>query len=384
MKVPLLDLKKQYEEIKDEVNIVVQEVFESQYFILGPKVEAFEKRIAEYCQCDYAVGVSSGSDALLISLMAAGIESGDYVLTTPYSFFATAGCVSRLDAIPVFADIDPKTYNLDPGKLGARLSQFDKKERDRVKAIIPVHLYGQCADMAPILDIATEHNLTVIEDAAQSIGSEYRFSQGGIKRRAGSMGDYGCFSFFPSKNLGAFGDAGMVTTNSETIYENLKLLRVHGGKPKYYYRVVGGNFRLDALQAAVLSVKLEYLDGWTERRRENARLYRKLFEEAGIEHIELPLEKEERHIYNQFIIKVKDKRDELRTFLNEKEIGTEIYYPVALHAQDCFKYLGYKPEDFPVSMDAASRTLALPVYPELTKDQIAFVVEMIAEYSETA
>ncbi|MBW1998407.1 MAG: DegT/DnrJ/EryC1/StrS family aminotransferase, partial [Deltaproteobacteria bacterium] len=327
MKVPLLDLKKQYAQIREEVWRATEEVFESQHFILGPKVEKLEEEIAGYCSSPYAVGVSSGTDALLISLMAAGVGSGDYVVTTPYSFFATLGSIVRLGAIPIIVDIDPDTYNIAPEKVKGVIDSLDKKTRARLKAIIPVHLYGQCADMEPIIEISREHGLIVIEDAAQAIGAEYRFSNGEVKR-AGSMGDFGCFSFFPSKNLGAFGDGGMVTTSRESFFERLKILRVHGGKPKYYHKVIGGNFRLDALQAAILLVKIKYLNKWTEQRIKNADTYRKLFEESGLDLVELPLEKGERHIYNQFVIRVPERRDDLRAFLRDQGIGTEVYYPV--------------------------------------------------------
>lgn len=379
MKVPLLDLKKQYEQIEEEVISASREIFESQQFILGPKVEELEKKIADYCQCDYAVGVSSGTDALLIALMTEGVGVGDLVITTPYSFFATAGTIARIGARPIFVDIDEHTYNMDAVKLDATVSAMDEAQRSKIKAILPVHLFGQSADMEPILKTAETHGMTIIEDAAQAIGSEYEFADGKV-RRAGTMGQYGCFSFFPSKNLGAFGDGGMVTTNQEEIYERLKIMRVHGSKPKYYHSIIGGNFRLDAFQAAVLLVKLKYLDEWTDKRVENARLYRELFENEGLKHVSLPLKKEKRHIYNQFVIKVRDKRDELRAFLNENGIGCEVYYPVPLHMQDCFKYLGYKTEDFPVSVEAAEKSLALPIYPELTEDQISYVVDIIKKF----
>ncbi len=381
MKVPLLDLKKQFETIKDEVMSVAEEVFNAQLFILGPKVEELERAVSEYSHCRYAIGVSSGTDALLISLMTAGVGVGDLVITSPYTFFATAGCISRVGATPIFVDINDKTYNIDPVKIEASISSLDNKQRSKLKAIIPVHLFGQCAEMEEILKIANEFNLTVIEDAAQAIGAEYQFSDGSTMR-AGSMGQYGCFSFFPSKNLGAFGDGGMVTTNSEDTYNELRIMRVHGSKPKYFHKVIGGNFRLDALQAAILTVKLKHLDDWTEKRIKNASLFRRLFKEAGLEDVVLPFEKEKRHIYNQFVIKVKDKRDELRKFLNEKGIGCEIYYPVPLHMQECYKYLNYREEDFPVSAEAALRTLALPIYPELSEDQIIYVVDIIVEFNK--
>jgi dTDP-4-amino-4,6-dideoxygalactose transaminase len=374
MKVPLLDLKAQYRTIRDEILKVTEQVYESQYFILGPHVETLENEIAEYCATQYALGVSSGTDALLISLMAASVGPGDQVITSPYTFFATAGSIVRVGARPVFVDIDSETYNISPQEVENALFGMNEAERARVKALMPVHLYGQCAEMEPILQIAAKYNLCVIEDAAQAIGSEYD------GKRAGSMGDFGCFSFFPSKNLGAFGDGGIVTTNSREHYEQLKTLRVHGSRPKYYHRFIGGNFRLDALQAAIVSVKLKYLDGWSRGRRENANKYRILFAEAGLDEIQLPVEKQNRHIYNQFIIRVPEKRDELRQFLQQEGIGTEVYYPVPLHLQECFAYLDYKKGDCPVSEQAATRTLAIPIYPELTDDQQAYVVQKIKEF----
>jgi dTDP-4-amino-4,6-dideoxygalactose transaminase len=379
LKVPLLDLKKQYEKIEEQIMVVTKEVFDSQRFILGPKVEELEKKIAEYCGCKYAVGVSSGTDALLIALMTADIRYGDLVITTPYSFFATVGTLVRVGAKPIFVDIDEKTFNMDPGKLDATLSSMNEAEKACVKAVMPVHLFGQSADMGPILEIARVHGLTVIEDAAQAIGSEYQFGDGTVKR-AGAMGHYGCFSFFPSKNLGAFGDGGMVTTNDRGTFERLKIMRVHGSKPKYHHKVVGGNFRLDALQAAILTVKLQYLDEWTSKRIENANTYRKLFKEKGIEEISLPREKEKRHIYNQFVIKVRNQRDELIEYLKDHGVGCEIYYPVPLHMQGCFDYLGFKSKDFPISVAAAENSLALPIYPELTIEQINYVVDMIKQF----
>ena len=375
MKVPLLDLKAQYAGIRDEIVKVVLDVFESQYFILGPRVENLEKAVAAYCSSEYAVGVSSGSDALLIALMATGIGPGDIVITSPYTFFATAGAIARSDARAMFVDIEPDTYNISPQKIKRALEKLSADERKRVKAIMPVHLYGQCADMDPIREIASVQNLIVIEDAAQAIGAEYN------DKRAGSLGDFGCFSFFPSKNLGAFGDGGIVTTASEDLYEKMKILRVHGSKPKYYHKLIGGNFRLDALQAAVVSVKLKYLDQWSAARQRNAQTYRTLFAEAGLERIQLPLEKESRHIYNQFVIKVPEKRDALRQYLQENGIGTEVYYPVPLHLQECFAYLKYQNGDFPFAEEAATHTLALPIYPELTDEQIEFVVDKINDFT---
>ena len=375
MKVPLLDLKKQYHSIKEEILTVAEEIFESQYFILGPRVEALEKDIAGYCSSNHALGVSSGTDALLISLMAMDIGAQHTVITTPYTFFATAGSIFRTGARPIFVDIDPDTYNMSPQGLERAIASMTDNELERLKAVIPVHLYGQCADMDPILTIAKEYHLAVIEDAAQAIGAEYR------GRRAGSMGDLGCFSFFPSKNLGAFGDGGMVTTDSDELYDKLRILRVHGSHPKYYHKLAGGNFRLDAFQAAVVSVKLKHLDKWTKARQENARKYRKLFEDSGIDDvIKLPVEKEDRHIYNQFVICLTDKRDELRLFLNETGVGTEIYYPIPMHLQECFLDLNYKKGDFPEAERAALHTLALPIYPELLDDQLAYVVEKIKAF----
>lgn len=374
MKVPLLDLKAQYNSIREEILKVTQEVYESQYFILGPRVEALEKEISEYCSSKYATGVTSGTDALLISLIAADIGDEDIVITTPYTFFATAGSIARTGAVPVFVDIDPDTYNISTDGIKNNVNAMTDDQRSRLKAIMPVHLYGQCADMGPILKIAEKHGLVVIEDAAQAIGAEYK------GKRAGSIGDFGCFSFFPSKNLGAFGDGGIVTTNSDELNEKLKILRVHGSYPKYYHKIIGGNFRLDALQAAIVSVKLKYLDGWTAARQENANGYRELFASAGLDNIKLPVESQGRHIYNQFVISVPKKRDDLRLFLQEAEIGTEVYYPVPMHLQECFSYLSYKKGDFPVSEHAASHTLALPIYPELAEDQQAYVVDKIKEF----
>ena len=372
MKVPLLDLKSQYRSIKEEILNVTKEVFESQNFILGPRVETLEKVVAEYTSSTYAVGVSSGTDALLISLMAADIAPQNAVITTPYTFFATIGSILRVGARPIFIDIDPDTFNISPESLISTIDGMAGEERARLKAIIPIHLYGQCADMEPILNIANEYNLVVIEDAAQAIGSEYN------GRRAGSMGDFGCFSFFPSKNLGAFGDGGMVTTHSDELNDRLRILRVHGSHPKYYHRLIGGNFRLDALQAAIVSVKLKYLDGWTQSRQKNAGTYRILFKNAGLsDFVKLPVERENRHIYNQFVIRVNKRRDDLRMFLNDAGIGTEIYYPVPMHLQECFSDLNYKKGDFPVAEHAAIQSLALPVYPELSDDQQEYVVDKI-------
>ena len=375
MQVPLLDLKAQYQTIRAEILKVTGEVFESQYFILGPRVERLEKEIAAYCSSKHAVGVSSGTDALLIALMAAEIGPGDAVITTPYTFFATAGSITRTGARPVFVDIDPDTYNISCEHLESVLSAMTSAELAGLKAVIPVHLYGQCAAMDPILKVAAENNLVVIEDAAQAIGAEYR------GRRAGSMGDFGCFSFFPSKNLGAFGDGGAVTTNTDAFYDKVCTLRVHGSGPKYYHALIGGNFRLDALQAAIICVKLKYLDDWTDARRENARKYRKLFALDRLDDVvRIPAESQDRHVYNQFVISVKAKRDELRRFLSDAGIGTEVYYPFPLHLQECFSELNYKKGDFPAAEHAAGHTLALPVYPEMSDDQQAYVVEKIKAF----
>jgi dTDP-4-amino-4,6-dideoxygalactose transaminase len=376
LKVPLLDLKRQYERIQQELIEATLEVYKTQQFILGPKVEAFEERVAAYCGCRYAVGVSSGTDALLISLMCAGVGRGDYVITTPYTFFATAGAVVRVGAAPLFVDIEKDTYNMDPEALASTLSTLPAEIRARVRAIIPVHLFGQMVDMDKVVVLAQRNGLILIEDAAQAIGAEYQAGDGSI-RRAGSMGDYGCFSFFPSKNLGGFGDAGMVTTNDRQTYEKLKALRVHGAKPKYVHQMIGGNFRLDALQASVLMAKMKYLDEWTEKRRENAGLYRLFFQEMGIKGISLPVERQKRHVFNQFVIEVGEERDSLKARLIEKGVGCEVYYPVPLHKQECLRPFGYRDQDFQNSVDAAKRTLALPIFPELRREEISYVVEII-------
>jgi dTDP-4-amino-4,6-dideoxygalactose transaminase len=443
MKVPLLDLKAQYQTIKDEIKETMEEVLDSQHFILGPKVEALEDAIASYCGCNYGVGVSSGTDALLIALMVKGIGPGQGVVTVPYTFFSTAGSVYRLGARPFFVDIDPLTYNIDPDGIETFVEvecNFDssagalvhKSSGSRIRAIIPVHLYGQCADMDRIMEIARRYNLVVIEDAAQAIGTEYPSTKSGEPRRAGSMGHFGCFSFFPSKNLGGCGDGGMVTTDKE-MAEKLKILRAHGSKPKYYHRLVGGNFRLDALQAAVLLVKFKYLDTWTDKRRQNAAYYNSLFQESGLVEkgfifppravwesgsemnlsnpesppaitsaqarragaILHPVESRLRrvrkaefhraspqlvgHIYNQFVIRAK-RRDELRAYLSEHGIGSEIYYPLPLHLQSCFTELGYKAGDFTESEKAAAETLALPIYPELEPVQQEYVVAKVNSF----
>ena len=358
MNVPLLDLKAQYASIRDEIQPVLEQVLESQRFILGPEVAAFEQEVAEYSKTKYAVGVSSGTDALLISLMAAGIGPGDEVITTPYSFFATAGSISRSGATPVFVDIDPKTYNIDP-------AQIEGEVTPNTKAIIPVHLYGQSAEMKPILEIAEKYKLVVIEDAAQAIGAEYGGMADGKVYKAGSMGQFGCFSFFPSKNLGAFGDGGLVTTNDGALAQRIKELRTHGGKDKYRNHLIGMNGRLDALQAAILRVKLRYLDEWSNARQRHAESYDKVF--RSIEQVQTPATiSGNRHIYNQYVIRV-PRRNELQSYLQEHHIGNAIYYPIPLHLQECYDHLGYQPTDFPEAEKAAEETIALPVYPELTQ-----------------
>jgi len=370
MTVPLLDLKAQYATIKDQILPAVHAVFESQYFILGPVVEACERAIADYCRCPDAVSVSSGTDALLIALMAEGIGPGDEVITTPYTFFATAGSIARIGAKPVFVDICPNSYNIDP-------TQIADKITTRTKAVLPVHLYGQCAEMDPILEIADRHGIAVIEDAAQAIGAEYK------GRRAGAIGRYGCFSFFPSKNLGGAGDGGLVTTRDASLAERLRVLRMHGSKPKYYHSLIGGNFRFDALQAAVINVKLRHLDNWTAGRQANAARYRRLFEAAGLaadDVVQLPCEEQNRrHVYNQFVIRA-SRRDELLGYLKNHGVGSEIYYPVPLHLQQCFAELGYRAGDFPASEAAAKETLALPIYPELSEQQAKYVVDCIQAF----
>ena len=366
--VRLLDITASYHQILNEVEKEMAETIRSGYFILGPKVSRLEERMADYCQAKYSVGVSSGTDALLIALMALGVGPGDEVITSPYTFFATAGSIVRSGAKPVFADINDITFNLKP-------EHIERCITPNTKAIIPVHLYGQCADMDPILQLAEKKGLAVIEDAAQAIGSEYK------GKPAGSMGDMGCFSFFPAKNLGGFGDGGLVTTNSKGLYEQLKIVRVHGSEPKYYHKVMGGNFRLDALQADVVSAKLNFLEDWTEKRRKNALTYHQLFKNSALTpFVQLPPEVFPRHVYNQYVIRVGNRRDELRTFLNEKRIGCEIYYPVPLHLHDCFKSLGYKSGDFPESEKAAGETLALPISHEVSRAQQEYVVAMIQQF----
>jgi len=378
LKIPLLDLKAQYAQIKDEVRAAIDEVLESQHFILGPRVSELEKEISSYSQCRYALGVSSGTDALLLALMALGVGHGDLVITTPFTFFATAGCIARLGAKPVFADIDPVTFNISPEKLEILLENMTDEELSRVRAVIPVHLFGQMADMQRIVPICRKYGLKIVEDAAQAIGSECPFD--GTVRRAGSIGDIGCFSFFPSKNLGGIGDGGMVVTNDADLHERMKVLRVHGSNPKYYHRVIGGNFRLDEIQAAVLLVKLKYLDGWTEKRQKNAHIYDELLTGVTAEFISTPSALPGyRHIYNQYCIRTA-KRDELKAYLKENGVDTEIYYPLPMHLQECFNYLGHKKGDFPAAEEAASSVLALPVYPEMSMQGLEYTAGLIMKF----
>jgi dTDP-4-amino-4,6-dideoxygalactose transaminase len=380
VRVPLLDLKAQYATIREEIQVALLRVAESQQFILGPEVEAFEREIAAYIGCAYALGVSSGTDAILASLMAVGIGAGDEVVTAPYTFSATAQAVVRLGARPVFVDIDPLTLNINPAAVEGALTP-------RTRAILPIHLYGQMAEMEPIAEIAHQRHLYVVEDAAQALGATYR------GQAAGTVGDLGCFSFFPSKNLGGFGDGGLVTSNDPELARRIRLLRNHGQEPKYHTRLLGGNFRLDAIQAAVLRVKLGHLDAWTLARQAHARIYRRLFAEAGLvldpgqrERLDrqrgliLPCEAAaRRHIYNQFTIWA-GRRDALRAFLSARGIGSEVYYPVPMHLQESLGFLGHRVGDFPVSELAAAHTVSLPIYPELSEAMQVAVVEAIAEF----
>lgn len=365
MQVPLLDLKSQYAGLKAEILAAVAEVLESQVCIGGPKVEELEEKVAAATGCKYAVGVSSGTDAILNSLMSLDIGPGDEVITTPFTFFATAGCIARVGATPVFVDIDPQTYNIDPALIEAAVT-------DKTRAILPVHLYGQMADMDPIMAIAEKHNLFVIEDAAQSITSTYK------SKLAGSLGTTGCFSFFPTKNLGGIGDGGMVVTNDQGLYERLSMMRFHGASPKYYHKYIGGMFRLAPIQAAALLVKLPHLDSWSAARQENANYYNEKFDGSEVQTpVISPACKS---IYNQYVIRVPD-RDALFEQLKQNNIGCEIYYPLPLHLQECFQYLVYKQGDFPESEKAANEVLALPIYPELTRPMQDAVVGQILSVS---
>ena len=391
MKVPLLDLQAQLEYLEDDLLAAVTRVVKSTRYIQGPEVEAFEKEIAEYCGAAYGVGVTSGTDALLISLMSLGIGAGDQVLTTPYSFFATMGVILRVGATPIFADIDPASFNIDPIRMEEILAADTER---RIKAIIPVHLYGQCAEMSAIMELAKRYQLPVVEDAAQAIGAEYPMTDSGIvtSKRAGSMGLAGCFSFFPSKNLGGIGDAGMVVTQDRDFAERLVLMRNHGAYPKYFHKIVGGNFRLDPIQAVALRVKLPYLEGWHKQRSENAKRYDNLFLETGLTstgQVVLPkvmhLQNSSQgngaanhHIYNQYVLRV-DRRDQLKDWLGKNDIGCEVYYPVPLHKQECLGAM-VSTIHCPEAEKAAATTLALPIYPELTKAMQEYVVEKIVQF----
>lgn len=371
MKVPLLDLKEQNDALRPEIEAALAKVLDTNGFILGSEVAALEKELAEYCGTKHTIGCASGTDALLLALMAFDVTYGDEVITTPYSFFATVSSITRLGAKPVFVDIDPQTYNLD-------VSQIEAKITEKTKAIQPVHLYGQCAEMVKLKKISAKYGIPLVEDAAQAIGAEEN------GKRAGAMSEIGCFSFYPSKNLGGMGDGGFMTTDDDALAHKLFALRVHGSFERYYHKWVGLNSRLDGFQGAVLRIKLPHLDSWSDKRKANADYYRQLFGDARLnDQIALPYERENvRHIYNQFIVRVPEKRDELRKFLTENEIGTDVYYPVPLHLQECFEYLGYKEGDFPESEKASRETLAIPIYPELKREQQEYVVAKIAEFFE--
>ncbi len=391
MKVPLLDLKVQLEPIRDEIVQEITRVVDSSMYILGPDVKKFEENIADYCGVSVGIGVASGTDALLCAFMGLGLGPGDKVITSSYSFFATMGSIIRLGAEPVFADIDPVSYNIDP----ASILRILESNAENVKAIVPVHLYGQCADMSEIMAIAREFDIPVVEDAAQAIGSCFpvQTADGITWQRAGSFGDAGCFSFFPSKNLGGMGDAGMITVQDKDFAETLNVLRVHGGKPKYYHDVVGGNFRIDAMQAAILDVKLKYLPGWHQGRRQNALTYERLFADEGLVEKGLvtlpaavyrsladdPVTGVDYHIYNQFIIRAKE-RDELRDFLLENNVGVEVYYPVPLHKQGCYAKQFSQEWSLPETDNAAAETLALPIYAELTPEMLGYVAQQISRF----
>ncbi len=404
MQIPLLDLQAQYDSIRSEIKPAIEEVLESQYFIMGPTVSSFEKAVAYYCNTTHALGCASGSDALLLALMALDIGPGDFVLTTPFTFFATAGAISRVGATPVFIDIQPDSFNIDPEKVRGFLSGKDGRmvkmgiKTESVKAIIPVHSYGQMAEMDTLVELSNEYGISIIEDSAQAIGSGYKNIQ------AGNWGDFGCFSFFPSKNLGAYGDAGLITVKDEKLAEKTSVLRLHGAKPKYFHSMVGINSRLDALQAAILKVKLKHLDEWSDRRREIAMAYNHLFTESGLvtdlpvcsdsctsecelssDKIVIPKEttgapvNSGRHIYHQYTIRVKD-RDGLSEHLDTAGIGNAVYYPKPLHLQECFAELGYKKGDFPVAECATEQALSLPIYPEMDEEQIRYIVESVKEF----
>ncbi|MBN2139242.1 MAG: DegT/DnrJ/EryC1/StrS family aminotransferase [Sedimentisphaerales bacterium] len=367
MQIPLLDLKAQYKTCKDEILRAITDVCESQAFALGPAVRAFEENIASYCGCKYAIGVSSGTDALLLSLMALGVGPGDEVITTPFTFFASAGCIARLGATPVFADVDANSYNIDP-------DDIERKITDKTKVIMPVHLFGQVAAMKAIGETARQHGLSIVEDAAQAIGA----SQDGTK--AGGFGDFGCFSFYPTKNLNAFGDGGLIVTSNKALAEKSKILRNHGQDPTYFYKVIGGNFRLDSIQAAVLDVKLKYVDSWNDKRRQNAAIYDEIFADSPVRTPKI--EPGNVSIYHQYTI-VAPRRDELQKFLSENEIGSAIFYPKPLHLQDCFISLGYKPGDLPIAEKLCEQVLSLPIYPELTVSQVEHAAKAVLKFYES-
>ena len=363
-----MDLKAQYAPMKERILAAVAEVLDSQQCIGGPKVAELEEKVAALSGCKFAVGVSSGTDAILNSLMSLGIGAGDEVITTPFTFFATAGCIARTGARPVFVDIDPKTYNINPELIAKAITK-------KTKAIIPVHLFGQMCDMDPIMEIACKYNLAVIEDAAQSIGSTYK------GKKSGNIGKVGCFSFFPSKNLGGIGDGGMIVTNDKALFERMQIMRDHGQKPRYYYHYIGGNFRLDPVQAAALLIKLPYLDKWSQQRRENAAYYDKRF--ADIQ-IQTPyINPDCVSIYNQYCIQI-SRRDELIEHLQKNNIGCAIYYPVPMHMQECFQYLGYKEGNFPESEKAAKHILAIPIYPELTDEMKEYAANAVLSFCESS
>ncbi len=395
MKVPLLDLKLQYAQIKGEIRSAIEEVLESQQFIFGPKVESFESEIAQYVKADHAIGISSGTDALLISLVALKIGKGDIVITSPFTFFATASAISRVGATPLFVDIDPLTYTISPEKIAETISSLDSDRRKRIKAIIPVHLYGQCADMDSIVDIAKRYNLKIIEDAAQALGAKYlRKDSAEVSQFAGSSGDLGCLSFFPTKNLGGYGEGGMVVTQDAELADRARRLRHHGcrsQKEQYYYDEIGINGRLDALQAAILQVKLKYLDQWTSMRRANADNYNKLFKKTGLiadndthdleeKPLALPYVRSGNfHVFHQYVIRTR-KRDMLKGFLDQNGVGCGIHYPCSIHLQPCYQELGYKEGSFPEAEKAAREVLSLPIYPELTEKQQELVVSAVTQF----
>jgi dTDP-4-amino-4,6-dideoxygalactose transaminase len=392
IKVPFLDLKRQYETIREEALQSIHGVLESQNLILGKEVEKLEEEISRYCGVPHAVGVASGSDAILLSIMGLDLRPGDGIVTTPFTFFATAGSISRLGCVPFFIDIDPETYNMDPEKLREFLETycvvsqenqpFHRETKTPIRAVLPIHLFGQCADMDPILDLCRQHGLKNIEDAAQAIGASYKPTPDHPAKPAGTMGDTGCFSFYPSKNLGAFGDGGMVVCRDPNLEEKIRILRVHGSQPKYYHRFIGINSRLDALQAAVLRVKLQHLNHWSEQRRENALHYDRLFQAMNHHDLDISLpliQYENSHIFNQYVIRV-SQRDSLREYLTRHGIGTDIYYPLPLHLQECYRHLCYGQGDFPVSENACRTVLALPIFPEITPEEQQYVAENIGAF----